>query len=469
MGRGVQCIELTPPNETIGRAIYRKEHAFTGENVWSSDTKRTTLDLTMGRSTMTTTPIDALRPGSSLYEPRSAESTVSRTQVFIVAVCALGFIFDLSEISFGSALSGVFSIAPYSIPSGQLSWLLASIYIGAIVGPPFMGTFADRRGPRTALSVALLFLAAISFASAFSPGIAVLSILRGLSGIALGAYPPLMITYLTDVLPARFRGRLIMVTVAIAYFGPPATIFLMRGLTPLAPLGLEGWRWVIGMDGIGALTAGLLFLWLPESSKWRQAVEHAAAISVMSIREAALVTTLSFLAPWATVSFPLLTAVFLVVRGFNFSDTLFYVGVSTFGPIVGSGLAAAIADRFERRSSVVACSLGMALAAAGFYVSDRAGWLMLTSFAFNLCIALYMPALNTYVAELSPTRIRGRVTSWAWSANRVAAAAVPLVMLPWLHKNGEALVFTVIVATLLATVLLISAYGPPGKAGQPVV
>jgi len=226
---------------------------------------------------------------------------------------------------------------------------------------------------------------------------------------------------------------------------------------------------VIGMDGIGALTAGLLFLWLPESSKWRQAVEHAAAISVMSIREAALVTTLSFLAPWATVSFPLLTAVFLVVRGFNFSDTLFYVGVSTFGPIVGSGLAAAIADRFERRSSVVACSLGMALAAAGFYVSDRAGWLMLTSFAFNLCIALYMPALNTYVAELSPTRIRGRVTSWAWSANRVAAAAVPLVMLPWLRRDGEARVFTVLVATLLATVLLISAFGQPGKAGQPVV
>jgi MFS transporter, putative metabolite:H+ symporter len=454
----------------MGRTIYRKERGFTGLIPGAPIMGTSTRIQTMGFSTKTMSPTQILRPGTSFRGLGAAKlSAMSRTDLLVVAVCALGFIFDLSEIAFGSALSGVFSIAPYRVPPGQLSWLLASVYVGAILGPPFMGAFADRRGPRTALAVALLFLAALSVGSAFSPSIGALSVLRGLSGIALGAYPPLMITYLTDVLPARLRGRLIMVTVAAAYFGPPATIFLMRWLTPLSPLGLEGWRWVIGIDGVGALTAGLLFICLPESMKWRQAAEHPVSSSKTSIREIALVTMLSFLAPWATVAFPLLTAAFLVAKGFNFSDTLLYVGVSTFGPIVSSGMAATVADRFQRRTSVVACSLGMAAAAAGFYVSDSAGWLMLTSFAFNLCLALYMPALNTYVAELFPTRVRGRATSWAWSANRVAAAAVPLVMLPWLRRDGEARVFTVIVATLLATVLLISAFGQPGKAGQPVV
>jgi putative MFS transporter len=391
-----------------------------------------------------------------------------RTDVFIVVVCALGFTFDLSEIAFGAALSGVFSTPPYSIPPGQLSWLLASIYIGAILGPPFMGAFADRQGRRRALAVTMGFLAVLSFASAISRGVIALSVLRGLSGIALGAYPPLMITYLTDTLPAKVRGRLIMVTVAIAYLGPPATIFLMRWLTPLAPLGLEGWRWVIGIDGLGALLAGLLFLSLPEAARWRQPTAVPAGQARDFVRQGGLVTTLSFLAPWATVSFPLLTAAFLVSKGFNLSDTLLYVGVSTFGPIVGSALVATIADRFERRTSIVACSLGMAGAAIGFYLSEAAAWLMVTSFAFNFCVALFMPALNTYVAELFPARVRGRATSWAWSANRVAAAAVPLVMLPWLHHRGEGLVFTVIVAALAVSVLLILVFGPPGRTGRPV-
>jgi MFS transporter, putative metabolite:H+ symporter len=400
----------------------------------------------MSRLTMTLSPTDARLPeaGKSL--------TLSRGQLVGVLVCALGFTFDLSEISFGAALSGVFSAPPHAVPAIQLSWLLSSIYIGAILGPPFMGAFADRKGRRAALSVTLLFLAVTSGASALSPGIVVLTILRGLSGIALGAYPPLMITYLTDTLPPRVRGRWIMITVALAYLGPPATIFLMRWLTPLAPWGIEGWRWVIAIDAIGALISGVLFLRVPGSIAVR---ERSPRQSPQISRKAALVIAVSFMAPWATVTFPLLSAAFLVLKGFNLSDTLLYVGVATFGPFVASVAVAPFADRVRRRTSIVVCSMGMVIAAVGFYLSDTAFWLTLTSFAFNLFVSLYMPALNTYVAELFPGWLRGRATSWAWSANRVAAAAVPLSMLPWLHNHGESLVFAVIVGSLLMTILLV--------------
>lgn len=386
--------------------------------------------------------------------------SLSRVDLFVVVVCAIGFSFDLSEISFGAALSGVFSSAPYSIPQKQLAWLLSSIYIGAILGPPFMGGFADRYGRRTALAVTLLFLSGTSFAAAASPGILSLSLFRGFSGIALGAYPPLMITYLTDVLAEPIRGRWIMITCAFAYLGPPATIFLMRWLTPLAPFGLSGWRWVIAIDAVGALLAGVLFLRLPESTKWLKVTMPEAKRPRFSLRAVWFVIGISFLAPGATVSFPLLAAAFLVAKGFNLSDTLLYVGVSTFGPFVASVLVSVMADRIQRRTSLLVCSFGMACAAVGFYVSDRAGWLMLTSFAFNLSVALYMPALNTYVAELFPVWARARATSWAWSANRVAAAAVPLLMLPMLHRHGEGLVFSIIVGTLLTTMLLVVLVGP---------
>lgn len=395
------------------------------------------------------------RPGT-----RAEPVSLSPGDFLIVVVCAIGFTFDLSEISFGAALSGVFSSAPYRIPQNQLAWLLASVYIGAILGPPFMGAFADRYGRRRALTVTTLYLSLTSFAAAASPGIHALSVLRGLSGIALGAYPPLMITYLTDVLPERIRGRWIMVTCAIAYLGPPATLFLMRWLTPLEPFGLSGWRWVIGIDAIGALVAGILFLCLPESATWCKATARGAAHSLVTSRPLWLVVTLSFLAPWATVAFPLLAAAFLVAKGFNLSDTLLYVGIATFGPFAASMLASVVADRVERQTALVTCSLVMMVAAAAFYCSDRAGWLILASFAFNLSVALYMPALNTYIAELFSVLARARAMSWAWSANRLAAAAVPLTMLPLLHSRGEGFVFSIIVASLIATILIVMACAP---------
>src|SRR4051794_28989521 len=74
--------------------------------------------------------------------------SLSRGQLLAILACALGFTFDLSEISFGATLSGVFSAPPHPVPTVQLSWLLASTYIGAIIGPPLMGAVSDRKGSR---------------------------------------------------------------------------------------------------------------------------------------------------------------------------------------------------------------------------------------------------------------------------------------------------------------------------------
>ena len=398
------------------------------------------------------------------------DAPFSFVHAMIVLGCALGFTFDLAEIAFGSAIAGVFSAPPYAITPDRLSWLLAATYVGAIAGPPLAGAFADRRGRRTALAATLFVMAVTSFLSAFSPGMVVLAILRSLAGVSLGAFPPLMITYLTDVLPARLRGPLTMVTVGIAYLGPPALIFAIRWLTPIAPLGFEGWRWVILASGIGALVAGSVFLFLPESRRWQDAaVATEQAPDTPNERgRFPLMAALFFLTPWAGVAFPVLTAAILVHKGFALKDSLFFVGFSTFGPCVGALLAAVVADRIERHTSLVACALGMAAAAIGFCISDFFVALMLTSFVFSLLLSLYTPALYLYASEMVPTRIRGRFTSWLWSINRVAAALSLLVLLPLLYKAGAWPVFSVITGTLLASVGLVVVFGPSGKAGQRV-
>lgn len=63
----------------------------------------------------------------------------TRLHALAVALCALGFGFDLLEMMLGSALAAVFSSPPHAAAPAQLSLLLSSVFIGAAVGAPLAG------------------------------------------------------------------------------------------------------------------------------------------------------------------------------------------------------------------------------------------------------------------------------------------------------------------------------------------
>ena len=416
-----------------------------------------------------------------------------------IVLCALGFMFDLLEIALGSVLSAVFSTPPHVVPAQQLSLLLSSVYIGAIVGAPLLGWVADRHGRRNTLMGILLWLALMSLGAALSDDVSTLTVCRGLAGLALGAYPPIMMAYLTDMLPPSRRGMLSFVTFAIASLGPVLGIFMIRWLTPLQPLGLEAWRWGFLVGGAGAALFGLLFRSLPESPRWLQAKgrhaeaeqacqafersrvvlatapgktaptredEHVAAELSQSTpgkKRWAMVGTLFLLSPWSTVAFPLLTGAILSQKGFKISDTLLYVGLSSFGPLVGALLASTVVDRIERRVALVGCAAAMLASGIWFINSDAALWLIVSSVLFSFFGFLYISTINLYGAELFPTSTRASAISGAWALNRLGAAAAPLVLIPLLRNGGgPSAMFAVIAATLVGTIVLL-AMAPRGQ------
>jgi putative MFS transporter len=422
---------------------------------------------------------------------------LTRLHLLVVALSALGFGFDLLEIALGSALSAVFSAPPHAVGAGPLALLLSSVYAGAVLGAPLLGRLADRHGRRTVLVIALLFLAATSLGAACSPQIGRLTVFRALSGLSLGAYPPLMIAYLTDLLPPRHRGRWILIAVAFASLGSVAALFFIRWLTPVAPLDLAAWRWAFLLGSTGAALVGVLFTRLPESPRWLMArgrPEEAAAVLAAFQRSArgpaaeppaaaataraasappprarnALLAALYFLSPWPTVGFSVLSGAVLVAKGFVLTDSLLYVGVTNFGPVVGTALAALVVDRVQRRSVLLASAAVMVATGLVFAASGSPGWLMVSGLTFLLFASLYIPALSIYAAESVPTATRASLTAGFWALNRVGSALVPLTLLPLMKRAGTAAMFAVITGALVAGMVLVAAFGPPGQAGKPV-
>jgi putative MFS transporter len=442
--------------------------------------------------------------GMSDVPERLDRLPITRLHLLVVVACAIGFGFDLLEVALGNALSAVFSAPPYSVPKNSLSLLLSAVYASAIVGAPALGWLADRIGRRAVLIGGLLWLAATSIAMTTTDRIEFLAGFRLLAGIALGAYPPLMLAYLADVLPAARRGPVTMMAIAVAALGQPLGLFLVRWLTPIHPFGLQGWKWAFVAGSVGALAAAILFRLIPESPRWLAAAGRtteaeagyrlfAASTAVLPAKEVtsparpaagtdqpvgpwlrrytrsfAVVGGLYFLGPWALVGFPLTTGAVLIAKGFKLSDTLLFIAVASFGPFLGTFLASFGADRLARRTAIALGASAMALAVGLFAVSDSPAGLIAGSLGFSLVANIYLAILAVYAAETFPTRYRSSASAATWAVNRVASAAAPLVLFQLLQAAGAGVMFSLIAAALIASVALVLVFGTKGRAGRPV-
>ena len=438
---------------------------------------------------------------------------LTQLHLVILAICACGFAFDLLEVTLGGALTAVFSAAPHRIAASQLSIMIAAVYVGAVVGAPLLGWLADRFGRKRLLMTALGWLAATSISLALRADVAWLTLNRLLAGLAIGAYPPLMITYLTDVLPPKRRGMLILTLSAISTVAMPLGLLLLRWLTNFQPPGVEAWRWIFAASGLGAAFAGAMLRFIPESPRWlmdigkteaaqtacreferSKVIRHvtlAGASTAMPAQDRAnpgvdrgvgwnrallsryrapliLAATLYFLSPWATVAFPLLSGPALIAKGVRLVDTFAYLALMAFGQLKGSLLAALFIDRVERRTAIVLCASLMALTALVFAADTTPFFLIGSSVAFGVFSGMLVPVLSVYVAELFPTRIRSSATSATWALNRIGSALAILVLIPLLRGSDSIFVFEIMAGTLIAGIAVITIFGPPGLSRRSV-
>jgi len=402
---------------------------------------------------------------------------ITALHIFAAAACAVALAVDMIEIAIGNALSTVFTAPPYSMGASELSWLLAAVYMGAVLGAPFLGWVSERRGIRFCLTVSLLWLGLTSFLAARSEVTGWLTALRFLSGLSLGAIPPLLIAYLTQIAPPRYRGVFIFWVCGVAALAPPLTLLAMRWLVPLQPLGIEGWRWPLAIAGALSFGAAWIFHVLPGVA--RPSIlppgDNPAVRTKLKDHGGRFpfVASIYFLLPWASVGFPLLTGPVLLLRGYDLNDALLYATMTTIGPTLGSLVTGLFVDRIGRRVALVGCAAVMSIAVVMFCFSSAPplGSPPLLGAAlviFGVATAIYVTVLTIYAAEIFPAGIRTFATSTAWAINRGSAVIAPVVLFPLIAGHSAMVSMLPICAALGASMLLIAIFGPNGAAGRAV-
>ncbi len=157
---------------------------------------------------------------------------------------------------------------------------LVAALIGLAIGAMAGGPIADRIGRRKVIIGSILFFGVMSFASAFSTGLTMLTILRFLTGLGLGASQPNTGTLISEYAP--YRHRSIFVTLTYCGFTVGAAL---GGFLSAALLATYGWPSILIVGGVVPMLIALLCVFLlPESPRFLtlHPSRHAALCKIVN-------------------------------------------------------------------------------------------------------------------------------------------------------------------------------------------
>lgn len=195
--------------------------------------------------------------------------------VILISVVATigGFLFGFDSGVINGTVDGLkTAFDSNSIGTG---FNVASMLLGCAVGAFFAGTLADKLGRRTILIVASLCFTLSAWGSGIAEGSVEFVVFRVIGGLAVGAASVLAPAYISEVAPARYRGRLSSIQ-QIAIISGLFSAFLSNYViarwagssTEQLAWGYEAWRWMFWVELIPAVIFFFALLLIPESPRF---------------------------------------------------------------------------------------------------------------------------------------------------------------------------------------------------------
>jgi MFS transporter, putative metabolite:H+ symporter len=389
-----------------------------------------------------------------------------------VALISLGGFLEFYDIFFtgyiapGLVRSGILTpTTPGLFGSTGIAGFVAAMFSGLFIGTALVSFVADRFGRRAIFTYSLLWYTVASVIMAFQHDVFGLNLWRFISGIGVGVELVTIDTYLSELVPANLRGLAFAINQAIQFCAVPVVALLAWLLVPRTPLGLEGWRWVVLLGAAGAIFVWWIRRRVPESPRWLAQKGPSGSFAEMwrppyRTRSVMLIVFHLF----QTVGFygfsnwvPTL----LIKRGIAITNSLRYTFIIAIAAPFGPLLAAAIADKLERKWQIVLSAFAVAISGLLFGQMNAAAWLIFFGVLLTLANNILSFSCHAYQAELYPTRIRALAVGFVYSWSRISVVFSSFLIGFVLDRAGVPGVFTLIAGSMLIVMLAIGLLGPP--------
>lgn len=410
-------------------------------------------------------------------------------------VIATAWFFD--SIDLGALTFVLGSIrTEFQLTSAQAGLLSSMSFLGMFLGAALAGMVADRFGRTVVFQTSMLFWGGGSILCGLSGDVAMLGIARVLLGFGMGMEFPVAQSIVSEIIPARQRGRYIALLEGFWPLG-----FIAAGLLAFAVLPIGGWRWVFILEGVPAVFVLVIRRIVPESPRWladRGHAERAEAVIGTMEREvqargggaplpaadlsAALAAAdrrrFSFLELWSsgyagrTVMVWLLwffallgyyglttwLGALLQQAGYPVTKSVYYTILISLAGVPGFFTAAWLIEAWGRKPTCVAMLLGSAV--FSYFYGTAASQAQLVGFglAMQFCLFGMWSVLYAYTPELYPTRARATGAGCASAVGRIGSLLGPYIVGVVLPAGGQIAVFSLgagaFVLAALAVLLL---------------
>lgn len=429
---------------------------------------------------------------------------VNRFHWRLVFLSGLGWMFDgLDTILLSLALPAL--MLGWKLSATQVGLVGTVDRLGALCGAAVAGLLADRYGRRALFQATLLIYSLSTGLLALTANLSSFLLIRFFVGLGLGGELPVVVTLVTEWVPARQRGRLVSLLSSFWSYG-----WILAALVGFLIIPSFGWQAAFLVGALPALYVFVLRRGVPESPRYLIAAgRHKEAMEVLhraGVREEVLDlnSTASFDSDLTPSSVKLLFArsylrrtilvwvlwfslfftfygIFiwlpslLLARGLGLARSLEYILLMSLAQLPGYFLTGYLADRVGRRWTFVALMILSAISAGIFGTTVEPAEVLFWGALLNFFNAGAFALAYAYTPEVYGTGVRATGTGWATAFGRAGAAIAPLtvgLLLEFLPgAQGQALVFYLMVGffILAATAMAVLAVETKDKSLESLV
>jgi SP family arabinose:H+ symporter-like MFS transporter len=418
----------------------------------------------------------------------------------VAAISGLLFGFDIAVIN--GAI--IYLREQFGLSEFQTEIAASSLLIGCVVGASIAGWLSDRFGRRKTLIFSALLFALSAFGAALPRNLPEFAAARFIGGIAIGAASLLAPLYIAEVSPARIRGRLVAMNQMTIVSGILLAYLINWALSFAGP---QGWRWMFVSAAVPSIAFFIAMFFVPESPRWltEKGMEEAALVVLTRVNgpvqanielnqikeviaeESGTLGELFQPGMRRALFIAVSLAILQQITGIN--TVLFYgslifkeqVGNQTESSAIGANViigllnffvtmvALWLIDKVGRKPLLMISCAGMALGqlalGAAFLIQPPPAMLVLA--AMLICVASFGvglgPGVWVLMAEIFPTRVRGRAMSIATVSLWVACVALTMTFLTLVKAIGTTGAFWLYGSMCVVTFLIVWLITPETK------